>query len=43
MASWHWIFLINVPLGVAALIYAYVVLDKDAPEPSESFDFVGMA
>jgi EmrB/QacA subfamily drug resistance transporter len=42
-ASWHWIFLINVPIGVIALIYAYLVLPKDAPEPSESFDFVGMA
>ena len=42
-ASWHWIFLINVPLGLIALVYAYAVLDKDAPEPSESFDFLGMA
>ena len=41
-ASWHWIFLINVPIGIAALIYAYVVLDKDSPEPSQSFDFLGM-
>jgi EmrB/QacA subfamily drug resistance transporter len=41
-ASWHWIFLINVPLGVIALVYAYVVLAKDTPEPSESFDFLGM-
>jgi EmrB/QacA subfamily drug resistance transporter len=43
VASWHWIFLINLPLGVAALVYASVVLEKDSPEPSESFDFVGMA
>jgi MFS family permease len=42
VASWHWIFLINVPIGVGAAIYAYVVLDKDHVEPSESFDFVGM-
>jgi EmrB/QacA subfamily drug resistance transporter len=42
-ASWHWIFLINVPIGVIALIYAYLVLAKDSPEPSESFDFLGMA
>jgi len=41
-ASWHWIFLINVPIGVVALIYAFVVLPTDAPEPSESFDFVGV-
>jgi EmrB/QacA subfamily drug resistance transporter len=43
VASWHWIFLINLPLGVAALIYAWRVLEKDSPEPSESFDFLGMA
>ncbi|MET0740854.1 MAG: DHA2 family efflux MFS transporter permease subunit [Candidatus Nanopelagicales bacterium] len=42
-ASWHWIFLINLPLGVIALVYAWRVLAKDTPEPSESFDFVGMA
>jgi EmrB/QacA subfamily drug resistance transporter len=42
-ASWHWIFLINLPLGIGALIYARSVLEKDSPQPSESFDFVGMA
>jgi EmrB/QacA subfamily drug resistance transporter len=41
-ANWHWIFLINAPIGVTALIYAFVVLPSDAPEPSESFDFLGM-
>jgi EmrB/QacA subfamily drug resistance transporter len=41
-ASWHWIFLINVPIGIIALVYAYLVLAKDSPEPSESFDFLGM-
>ena len=40
--SWHWIFLINLPLGVAALIYAAWALPKDAPHPSESFDLFGM-
>ncbi|MGH3424336.1 MAG: DHA2 family efflux MFS transporter permease subunit, partial [Nocardioidaceae bacterium] len=40
--SWHWIFLINVPVGIVALIYAAIVLPKDSPTPSESFDFVGM-
>src|SRR5262249_12739609 len=42
VASWHWIFLINVPIGAISLIYAYVALPKDRPEPSESFDFLGM-
>jgi EmrB/QacA subfamily drug resistance transporter len=43
IASWHWIFLINLPLGIIAIVYAWRVLDKDAPQPSESFDFLGMA
>jgi EmrB/QacA subfamily drug resistance transporter len=41
-ASWHWIFLINAPIGVGALIYALIVLPSDSPKPSESFDFLGM-
>jgi EmrB/QacA subfamily drug resistance transporter len=41
-ASWHWIFLINLPIGIAALIYAGIVLPQDRVEPSESFDWVGM-
>src|SRR3954468_8106950 len=42
IASWHWIFLINLPIGAVALVYALVVLPSDSPTPSESFDFVGM-
>ena len=42
VASWHWIFLINVPIGVIAAVYAWRVLDRDEVHPSESFDFVGM-
>ncbi|AYJ51820.1 DHA2 family efflux MFS transporter permease subunit [Rhodococcus sp. P1Y] len=41
-ASWHWIFLINVPIGAIALIAAIVIFPKDDPTPSESFDFLGM-
>src|SRR5699024_489134 len=40
---WHWIFLINLPLGIGALVYALRVLPSDSPQPSESFDFLGMA
>jgi EmrB/QacA subfamily drug resistance transporter len=43
IASWHWIFLINVPLGVIAAIYAYLVLPKDHTEPTESLDVLGVA
>ncbi len=42
VATWHWIFLINLPIGLIALIVAVVVLPKDAPKASESFDFKGM-
>jgi EmrB/QacA subfamily drug resistance transporter len=42
IASWHWIFLINLPIGAIALLYAALVLDKDNPTPSETFDFTGM-
>ena len=42
VASWHWIFFINLPIGIIALITAWRVLEKDNPTPSEKFDFVGM-
>ena len=41
-ASWHWIFLINLPLGIAAIAYAAWALPGDEAHPSESFDFLGM-
>jgi EmrB/QacA subfamily drug resistance transporter len=43
IASWHWIFLINLPLGIVAFVAALRVLPKDTEQPSETFDFVGMA
>ncbi len=43
MDPWRWIFLINAPIGAIALVYAYLVLPKDKPQPSESFDWLGMA
>ena len=42
-ASWHWIFLINLPIGLGALAYAWFALERDRPEPSETFDWLGMA
>jgi EmrB/QacA subfamily drug resistance transporter len=41
-ASWHWIFLINVPIGAVAAVYAFWALPKDAPEPSEALDVLGV-
>ena len=41
-ASWHWIFLINVPIGLVGLAFSLRVLPKDRPQPGESFDFLGM-
>ncbi|MEV0720111.1 DHA2 family efflux MFS transporter permease subunit [Asanoa sp. NPDC050611] len=41
-ASWHWIFLINVPIGIVAFALSMRILPKDQPQPSESFDFLGM-
>ncbi|HEV7194870.1 MAG TPA: DHA2 family efflux MFS transporter permease subunit [Pedococcus sp.] len=41
--SWHWIFLINLPLGVIAVTYAYFALPRDHTEPSESLDLLGVA
>lgn len=41
-ASWHWIFLINLPIGIAAIAYAWIVLPQDEVEPSETFDWLGM-
>ncbi len=40
--SWHWIFLINLPIGIAAIVYAWIVLPRDEVHPSETFDWVGM-
>ncbi|MFT4288533.1 DHA2 family efflux MFS transporter permease subunit [Nocardioides sp.] len=41
-ASWHWVFLINLPLGIITIVYAAFALAKDEVNPTESFDFVGM-
>ncbi|GAA8853322.1 MFS transporter [Helicobacter pylori] len=40
--SWTWIFLINLPLGIIALVYAAIALPKDHTEPTESLDVVGL-
>lgn len=42
-ASWHWVFLINVPIGIVALIYAWIVLHDDEEKSRPKIDFVGLA
>ncbi|MBM9460912.1 DHA2 family efflux MFS transporter permease subunit [Nocardioides sp. zg-536] len=42
IASWHWIFLINLPLGAIAIAASAKILPKDDPHPSERFDLIGM-
>lgn len=40
-SSWRWIFLINLPIGLATLALAGIVFPKDRPARSETFDVVG--
>ncbi|HMM93524.1 DHA2 family efflux MFS transporter permease subunit [Phycicoccus sp.] len=40
--SWHWIFLINLPIGIVALGYAWFALAADRPHPSETLDWRGV-
>jgi EmrB/QacA subfamily drug resistance transporter len=40
--SWRWIFLINVPIGIVAIILAQIILDKDEPQPAHRLDWLGM-
>src|SRR3954453_13923291 len=41
--SWRWIFVINVPIGIAAIVLAQVVLERDRPQPAHKLDWLGMA
>src|SRR5437764_11624355 len=40
-ASWHWIFIINVPIGLVGLIMATRYIPDIPVEPAGRFDFVG--
>jgi EmrB/QacA subfamily drug resistance transporter len=40
-SSWKWIFLINLPIGVATFVLAGIVFPRDHPARSETFDVVG--
>ncbi|MFT3660125.1 MAG: DHA2 family efflux MFS transporter permease subunit [Gordonia sp. (in: high G+C Gram-positive bacteria)] len=43
IASWHWVFLINIPIGVVAVIYAWFALKDDDEKTKSSIDFLGLA
>jgi EmrB/QacA subfamily drug resistance transporter len=42
-ASWRWIFLINLPIGIGALVMAARVLPRDVPQPAHRLDWLGLA
>jgi EmrB/QacA subfamily drug resistance transporter len=42
-ASWRWIFFFNVPIGIAGLVAALVLIRPIAPAPRRPFDVVGFA
>ncbi|MFA4848231.1 MAG: MFS transporter [Methanoregula sp.] len=40
--SWHWIFLVNIPIGIIGILFAARVIPGDEPEDhAESFDYPG--
>ena len=41
-ATWHWIFLINVPIGILGIILATKYIEDVRAEHHERFDIVGM-
>jgi len=46
MLNWHWIFLVNVPIGILAIIFAIRTIPSDSPrvgpkERSLRFDYLG--
>lgn len=42
IASWHWIFLINIPIGIIGLVYAWIILKDDEPTSKPKIDFIGL-
>src|SRR5918999_1293986 len=41
-ASWHWIFLINIPIGLLGIVLVTLYIDPVPAEHQEPFDGVGM-
>jgi EmrB/QacA subfamily drug resistance transporter len=40
--SWHWIFFINVPIGIIGIVLATRYVDEIKADKQEPFDFLGM-
>ena len=40
--GWEWLFLINLPAGLAAFALAAILFPRDQSTPSETLDFIGM-
>lgn len=40
-ASWHWIFLINLPIGLLGCVATYLTMPEDPPSPAAPFDLFG--
>ncbi len=43
MSSWHWAFFINVPIGIAAVLFAFRALPKDDIRNGSKLDLLGSA
>lgn len=42
--SWHWIFFINVPVGIAGVVASYLLIDESRDESAvQAFDVPGLA
>ena len=40
-SSWRWVFFINIPIGLIALLFLRKQEEKSIPQPNEAFDFAG--
>ncbi|MFG2298598.1 MDR family MFS transporter [Streptomyces sp. NPDC048603] len=40
--SWRWIFFVNIPIGIAALVLAWVKLPADRPSADKRLDVLGL-
>jgi EmrB/QacA subfamily drug resistance transporter len=41
--SWHYVFFVNVPIGIAALLWGYRIIPRGSTNPGQHLDFAGAA